>query len=105
MDALIEQVKADRLSLDAALSNKLDVAEDTKTLETNLHESQRQLNFARASALAAFCDLTPQAIVELHDGGKSWQQIANDLGIHPSVIGIEIVDQRPPTLAPISASK
>lgn len=105
IDMLIGQVEADRQLVVAAASGGVEAVSDGHTLEEQFRQSQDSLNLARASTLAEYCALDSIAILDLHATGNSWRQIADDLSVHPSLIGIEIVDPRPPILAPISNTR
>ncbi len=84
---------------DVSANDQVETGRDalSATHAEKLQQSPRSLNLSRASILALHSDLDADTILKLHDAGKSWRQIAEDLSLHPSLIGIEIVDPRPPS--------
>ena len=64
--------------------------------ERSYDERSRELDNARVATLAEFSGLTAQDIERLREDAVSWEATAREIGVHPSIIGIELIDARPP---------
>lgn len=65
------------------------------TKQTHTQRSN-ELDSARLATLAEYSGLVEQDIEQLRTGADTWEATAREIGVHPSVIGIEIIDARPP---------
>lgn len=66
----------------------------------NTYEKKRAaLDKARIDSLVEYSGREPRFIENLRGAGSSWVEISNELNVHPSVIGIELIDDRPPPFA------
>jgi hypothetical protein len=52
----------------------------------------------RAARLAEFSNQASSMLMRKLQAGQSWREIEVEIGVHPSVIDIEITDPRPPLL-------
>ncbi len=80
-DALDEVSQAQK-ELDAAIE-----AGD----EARIEEAEKALEAAQKNAddkMAEDTDLTPEDIAQMRDDGLGWGEIAHELGLHPSVLGL-----------------
>ncbi len=100
---LMEKAAGAELALSraqAAFDNAPDAATE-RTLQacmTDVESTRAALDDARVAVIAEFMELEPQAIASRRAAGDSWIKITNDLGVHPSIIGIQLIDDRPPSL-------
>ncbi len=52
---------------------------------------------ARAETLAAYSGRSVADIERIRIDALTWEATAREIGVHPSVIGIELIDARPPS--------
>ncbi len=77
---------------------KPDAAAQARLERAKLEYDERslELDTARISTLAEFSSLAPEDIQKRRLAGATWEAIATDIGVHPSIIGIELIDPSPP---------
>ncbi|HJP35718.1 MAG: hypothetical protein QF609_06540 [Gammaproteobacteria bacterium] len=85
-----EAREADRREQSSVAAQRLRDAERVRDERTG------ELDAARIETLSGFSGQVPEAIEKQRAGGSSWTEIALEIGVHPSVIGIELIDPRPP---------
>jgi len=91
---------ADRNYLEAQQRHANDANDATQArlqrAKLEYDERSLELDTARVSTLAEFSGLAPKDIEKRRMAGATWETIATDIGVHPSIIGIELIDTRPP---------
>ncbi len=73
--------------------------ENVQSAKETYEQRISELDRARIETLAEYSGVALQAIERRHAAAASWTAIAREIGVHPSVIGIEIIDARPPPFA------
>jgi hypothetical protein len=100
MNKLVDKVDVARAAMDAIA----DPANVSEAAQTGAHKryatSFAKLERARVATLEELAGASEASILEQRQRGQSWRAIADELNVHPSFIGIEIIDSRPPSFVP-----
>ena len=83
----------------ASASGDGDSAAHLPKLKNAYEKKRTTLEKARINSLVEYSGRDPQFVENLRSAGNSWIDVSNELNVHPSVIGIELIDDRPPPFA------
>ena len=94
---MLEYTAAERSYLEATRATDAEAADSRMAdARDRLERSTLKLDQARLDRIVEFAAVDRAIIQQRRAAGVSWMDIAFDLGVHPSIIGITIVDDRPP---------
>ncbi|MDA0821991.1 MAG: hypothetical protein O3C28_06155 [Proteobacteria bacterium] len=103
MTKLVDEVAVARAAMEA-IEDTANVNEAAQIgARKRYATSIAKLDHARVETLEELAGASEASILEQRQRGQSWRAIADELNVHPSFIGIEIIDSRPPSfVSPIS---
>ncbi|MFT4560791.1 MAG: signal transduction histidine kinase [Gammaproteobacteria bacterium] len=103
IDKLVDEVKVARSAVES-IDDQVNVNEAERIdVRKRYDASVAKLDLARSEILADLSGANAASIAQKRQLGQSWRAISDALHVHPSFIGIEVIDSRPPNfISPIS---
>jgi len=89
-------IAAQRSYLEAARETGDGTSERLQEAKRVYEELAAQLEAERIEALVEFTGGGRETIEQQRAGGVTWLEITTSMGVHPSIVGIEIIDSAPP---------
>ncbi|MFT4580415.1 MAG: hypothetical protein ACI915_004705 [Gammaproteobacteria bacterium] len=100
IDALVGEVDVARVAMKSIQDNANAGEAEQIGTRKRYDVSVVELDRTRAETLEELTGASEASISQQRQRGQSWREIADELNIHPSFIGIEIIDSRPPSFVP-----
>ena len=73
--------------------------ERIKAAKETYEQRSSELSRARVETLAEYSGIAPQEIEKRRAAAATWTAISREISVHPSIIGIELIDAQPPPFA------
>ena len=97
----MDTAKADYLEMQQDFHRQPDdrTQERMQAAKETYEQRSSELSRARVETLAEYSGIAPQEIEKRRAAAATWITISREIGVHPSIIGIELIDAQPPPFA------